>query len=194
MTVSAPLPSGTDPLPERTNPLLRLMDVPLMVPWQLTGSLIVPVPPKPWPANRLSGVPAVWVKPTEVKWPKPVAGLNPAGTISSELAPMLTEVSPRFFQVPLVRSRMPSRRRARLVAAVENALIQQPAVDLERAAVELVLAAAADRQQAGGVGAAGLPHERRRRPNRSRCTRQAPSVGRLPERLYVPSPPELYPR
>ena len=53
LTVSAPLPSETDPLPERTNPLLRLMDVPLMVPWQLTGSLIVPVPPKPWPANTV---------------------------------------------------------------------------------------------------------------------------------------------
>ena len=35
----------------------------VIVPWQLTGSLIEPEPPKPCPAGTVSVVPRVWVKP-----------------------------------------------------------------------------------------------------------------------------------
>ena len=95
MTVRVPLPKLTMPVPESTRPLLRLMEPPaaaVMVPWQMTGSLIEPQPPKPCPAGTTSVVPAVWVRPKELELLKPVDGLNPAGTISSELAPMLTTV------------------------------------------------------------------------------------------------------
>ena len=35
----------------------------VIVPWQLTGSLIVSEPAKPCPASTVSVLPAVWVKP-----------------------------------------------------------------------------------------------------------------------------------
>ena len=64
--VRLPLYRFTVPLPERFNPPLRLMKPPkpaVMVPWQLTGSPIVPQPAKPWPAATVNAVPAVWVMP-----------------------------------------------------------------------------------------------------------------------------------
>ena len=61
-----PLPKLIAPVPESVNPPLRLMAPPetaVIVPWQLTGSLIEPEPPKPCPAGTVSVVPRVWVKP-----------------------------------------------------------------------------------------------------------------------------------
>ena len=62
---------------------------------------------KLFPAGIISVVPAVCVRPAELKLPKAVDGLKPAGTSSSELAPMVTASEPQFFQVPAVRSNRP---------------------------------------------------------------------------------------
>ena len=109
LTVRVPLPKLTVPVPESISPLLRLMEPPVaavMAPWQLTGSLIEPQPPKPCPAGTTSVVPAVWVKPKELELLKPVDGSNPAGTISSELVPMLTTWPRGSATCPRMRSRM----------------------------------------------------------------------------------------
>ena len=110
LLVRVPLPNWTIPLAESTRPPLRLIapaDPAAIVPWQTTGSLTAPEPPKPWPAGTVSVVPSVWVIPKLLKAAKLVEGLNPAGTINRELAAIETEMLPRFCSVPPERSRMP---------------------------------------------------------------------------------------
>ena len=56
----------TCPVPESVKPFVRLIQPPgvaVMVPWQLTGSVIVPQPPKPVPAETFKVVPKVCVRP-----------------------------------------------------------------------------------------------------------------------------------
>ena len=102
------LVSPTLPLPESTSPLANVMpplDVPAIVPWQITGSVIVPIPPKPSPAGTVSVVPWTWTgSPVVVKPASRVNVSKPAGTVKSELEPMAIDRPLRFFQVPVVRS------------------------------------------------------------------------------------------
>ena len=102
-TVRLPLPKLTTPVPESSSPLLKLMAPPLglavIVPWQLTGSLIEICPLKPFPAGTMKVEPAVYVKPKVLKLPKPE---NPDGRSNKEFAPILTEVDPMFCHVPMV--------------------------------------------------------------------------------------------
>ena len=69
LTVRLPFFKLTLPAPERASPLLRLIAAPelaVIVPWQTTGSRIVPVPPKPFPAGTVSVVPNTWIRPGDV--------------------------------------------------------------------------------------------------------------------------------
>ena len=74
-----------------------------IVPWQLTGSLIEPVPEKPWPLATVSVVPAVWTNPAPEQEAK-LAG-DPAGNSSNSSATE-TDMEPTFWRVPCERSMM----------------------------------------------------------------------------------------
>ena len=55
LTVNVPAPKVTSPVSESVSPLVRLMAplaAAMIVPWQLTGSAIVPHPPNPCPVPR----------------------------------------------------------------------------------------------------------------------------------------------
>ena len=72
MTVKPPLPKMIVPVPDSDSPLLRLMAPPVaavMVPWQMTWSLIAPVPEKPWFGDTFSGDPATWIMPPHCRSP-----------------------------------------------------------------------------------------------------------------------------
>ncbi len=67
LTVRAPEPKLTCPVPESISPSVRLIEplvAAMMVPWQVTGSEIVPHPPNPVPPDTVNVVPAVWVRPS----------------------------------------------------------------------------------------------------------------------------------
>ena len=61
LTVRLPVPRLALPLPETFSPPVKLIAPPgatAIVPWLVTGSLIVPTPVKPWPVGTVNGVPA----------------------------------------------------------------------------------------------------------------------------------------
>ena len=107
-------------------------------------------------------VPAVWVKPRELELLKAVDGLNPGGTISSELV-MLTRVEPTFCNVPVERSRMQLEplSTAGLLPPSKIPELTRPPLIWSVPPLELIAAAAADGEVRDRVRAAGLLEKRR---------------------------------
>ena len=94
-----------------------------------------------------------------------VAVLKAKGTIRSEPAPMVTDMDLALTMLPCEKSTMElaAMLRAPPVASVENAGIGQAAVDLQRAAAELIaVIGAANGEIGNGVAAPRLLEEARR--------------------------------
>ena len=107
LAVRLPAPRFTVPA-ESARPPLRLI-APLATavidPWQFTKSAIDPPPPKPWVAERVRVVPAVWTRPEPLTLPKAVAA-EPAGRSKSEPGPRFSVKLAVFCKVPAEKSRM----------------------------------------------------------------------------------------
>ena len=181
----APLPKLTVPLPESVSPLLRLMTPPeaaVIVPWQLTGSSIEPQPPKPWPAGTVSVVPGRVDQAGGSEAAEAGGRVESGGQHQQRVGAHVYRQGADVLQRGLreVDDAIGGDERAGAAGAVEDALAgQSVGADLERAAAELVSAAAADREVVGGVRAAGSAGTRPWRRRHSRRTGWRPTTGPL---------------